>query len=280
MKRKVYLKIIFSSLNELKYIKMSLHESIGYVDNIIVTECNRTHVGTKKELLFSRILKDSNFFTEEEKSRIIYLPGYIEGKVKENVLKTEDMHKNETLIRGYFVKEIRLKPWDIIVAVDADEIIYRRYWPEILSYFKWHNINPALFLELNTFFYRPTWLWEDCGFRAPTACRVWRYWYKYPANWRYDGKKLGHTVGGHFSWQLTVDEMVNKLKTYAHSAEYVHLAKTEILQKAIREKKYPFNEKTPFHIRELDIHNDKEYYPDGMEDYIDWFDYLVKEENE
>lgn len=280
MKAKVYLKIIFSSLNELKYIKMSLQESKGYADYIIVTECNRSHTGNEHEFLFSDILEKTDTFSEEEKKRLIYVKGDLTNKVYINASCKEEMHANETLIRGFFVKQMKLKPWDIIVAVDADEIIYRRYWPEILSYFKWYNINPALFLELNTFFYRPTWLWEDCGFRAPTACRVWRYWYKYPANWRYDGKKLGHTVGGHFSWQLTTDEMISKLKNYAHSAEYGHLAEKKILKEAVRTRKYPFDPTVSFTIRELNIQKDEEFYPDGMENYIGWFDYLVKEEDE
>lgn len=277
MSAKVYLKIIFSAVNEVKYIKMSLKESEGYVDKIIVTECNRTHTGLPKELLFQDILNGASF-TEEEKKRIIYVPGDLTHTIKENVKTSAEMHWNETLIRGYFVKEVKeIRPWDIIVSVDADEIIYHRYWPTILGYFKWYKVNPALFLELHTFFYKPTWLWEDCGFRAPTACRKLRYWRKYPANWRYDGKKLGYPVGGHFSWQLTVDEMVNKLKSYAHSAEYVHLAEPEILRKAINEKRYPFDENKPFHIRELDIQKDKDFYPDDMEEYISRFQYLYEE---
>lgn len=277
MRAKVYLKIIFSSLNEAKYIKMSLQESKGYVDYILVTECNRTHVGSKREFLFPQVFNDTDFFTKEEKERIIYVPGDLDGKVKENVTTSEAMHENETLIRGYFVKEIRLKPWDIIVAVDADEVIYRRYWPTILSYFKWFKINPALFLELNTFFYKPTWLWEDCNFRAPTACRVLRYWYKYPANWRYDGKKLGYPVGGHFSWNLTIDEMIKKLKSYAHSAEYIQLADEKILREAVSKKQYPFNPETSFHILELDVEKDRQFYPDGMKEYIQYFDYLMED---
>lgn len=279
MKANVYLKIIFSSLNELKYIKMSLQESKGYVDYVIVTECNRSHTGMVHEFLFADILENTDTFSEEEKKRLIYIKGDLTNKVYANATSKEEMHANETLIRGFFVKQMKLKPWDIVVAVDADEIIYRRYWPEILNYFKWYKINPALFLELNTFFYRPTWLWENCGFRAPTACRVWRYWYKYPANWRYDGKKLGHTVGGHFSWQLTTDEMITKLKNYAHAAEYGHLAEEKILREAVRTKKYPFNPNVSFIIKELDISKDKEYYPDNMQDYIAWFDYLLEEEN-
>lgn len=278
IKAKVYLKIIFSSLNEIKYIKMSLQESIGYVDYVLVTECNRSHVGTEHKYLFMDILENSDTFSEEEKARIIYVKGNLDGQVYENAENKEEMHQNETLIRGFFVKEIKLKPWDIIVAVDADEVIYRRYWPEILSHFKWYDINPALILELNTFFYRPTWLWEDCNFKAPTACRVWRYWYKYPANWRYDGKKLGHTVGGHFSWQLTTEEMLHKLKSYAHSAEYGQFAEENILKEAVREKKYPFNPLVSFSIKELDITRDSHLFPDNMREYIDWFEYLLEED--
>lgn len=274
LKAKVYLKIIFSSLNEVKYIKMSLEESKGFVDKIIVTECNVTHTGQPRELFFGKLLEDGHTFSEEEREKIVYIPGDLSKKARNAKNSSVDMHYNETLIRGFFVKEMKLRGWDIVLAVDADEVIYHRFWPEILKPFRWYNINPALFLELNTFFYKPSWLWEDCFFRAPTICRVWRYWLKYPANWRYDGKKLGYNVGGHFSWNLTIDEMISKLSSYAHSAEYGHLAQRDILKNAIMNKEYPFNKNVNFHIKELDIVKDKEYYPDEMKEYISYFTYL------
>ena len=180
----------------------------------------------------------------------------------------------ETIIRGYFIKERRFRDNDIIVSVDADEIIYRHSWPRILQKFKWYKINPSYVFRLNCFIYKPTWFWSDCIFIAPMACRIRKYKRKYPANWRYEGKRIKEPIGAHFTWMMTAEQMVYKLKTYAHAADNAQCADIEIMQQAINSKEYPFDRTRPFTIRVLDIEKDKEYFPDYMSEYIEWFTYL------
>ena len=106
-------------------------------------------------------------------------------------------------------------------------------------------------------------------------CRVKRNIFRYPAQWRYEGKVHDEIVGCHFSWQLTIDEMIAKLSSYAHAADYGHLANREILTDAINNKKYPFNEKVDFQIRDIDYKSSPEYYPDTYKEFSQEFEYLL-----
>jgi len=83
------------------------------------------------------------------------------------------------------------------------------------------------------------------------------------------------TVGCHFSWCLTIDEMLTKLQSYAHSYDYSHLAQRELLEDAIQKRTYPFDPNVDFQIRKLDIQSDREYYPHKIYEMLDEFEYLI-----
>lgn len=263
----VYIKTIFSAANEVKYIKLHLAESLEYVDKVIVCEFDHTHTGKSRELIFSKYMQDGTF-TEEELDRIIYLPGRVGKNVKRSDNNAKTMHNNEKLFRGYFARHIKLDPNDIIISVDADEIIFKRYYEYILSHFKDKKANPVLQLKLYQFFYKPTYLWVDKIVIAPTVCKVKHNRFRYPAQWRQEGEILDEIVGCHFSWQLTITEMIEKLSNYAHAADYGHLAKREILVDAVRNKKYPFNPSVDFRIREIDFDHNPEFYPEHFKDIV------------
>lgn len=273
----VYLKTIFSADNEIKFIKMQLAESRGYVDKIIVCEFDRTHTGYPREFTFSNYLQDGTF-SREETERVIYIQGNVgKGrKVRSSMTEPEILHKNERLYRGYFAHHMKLKPDDIIISVDADEIIFRRKYAKILSHFRDRRDNPVLLLRLYQFYYRPTYLWENMIFTAPTVCRVKVNRFHYPAQWRYEGSAIDDIVGCHFSWNLTVDEMIVKLHSYSHTADYKHLASRDIMEDAVRNKKYPFDPAVDFRIREVNHLEAPEYYPDTYGQFCGSFDYLYK----
>lgn len=271
---KIYLRTIISAHNEIKFIKLHLAESEGYVDCIIVCEYDCTHSGEPRDYIFEQYLKNGTF-TKEEKDRIIYVQGKVRHLVKKTHNNAKYLHKNEKLFRGYFAHHVRLKLNDIIITVDADEIIFRRSYDEILSNFKRPNSNPIIRLKLWQFFYKPTYLWTDIIIQAPVACRVKRKLFQYPAQWRDEGKLMDNIVGCHFSWFLTIDEMIEKLHSYAHAADYGHLAEVSILQDAVENKKYPFDESRDFHIKEVDYINNPEYYPDTYAKFKREFDYLL-----
>ena len=60
--------------------------------------------------------------------------------------------------------------------------------------------------------------------------------------------------GAHMSWNMSVEQMILKLRSYSHP-EYEKFANIEVLNRAIEDKVYIFDESRPFTIQELK-HND------------------------
>ncbi len=255
----IYLKTIFSAPNEIKYLKLNLREAFNHIDNFIICEFNRTHTGIEREFIFERYL---NNFTKEERRKIIYIGADISNQA---VLADDSSvaHKNEQLMRGYFASRVDLNGEDIIFSVDADEIIFGQYYEEIINKLNspW-LLKKSLLLPVRQYFYKINYLWEgsiiDFG---PVACKVKYFRSVYPSQWRGSGKVFSKIVGCHFSWCLTIDEMITKLRTYAHHSDYAHLAKRELLEEAVKNKTYPFDPSVDFHIKVLNIYKDTMYYP-------------------
>lgn len=255
-KPKVYLKTYIYSGHEIKFLKLNFSESFNFIDHFIICEFNRTHLGTNRDFIFPQFLGE---FSKEEQNKLIYLPCDLSNQVFLSS-DSEQVHRNENLMRGYFTSQIDLNPNDVVISVDADEIIYSRYYESLIN--KISLFTPALQLKLHQFFYRINYLWTNETFIAPTIARASFYKDRYPGQWRYDGNIYPEIVGGHFSWCLTVDEMLTKLNVYSHHYDYSHLAKREVLEDAIRKKKYPFDPDRNFEIRELDIEKERNYYPE------------------
>lgn len=269
----VYLKTIFSAPSEIKFLKLNLREAFDHIDAFVVCEFNRTHIGKHRDLLFKSFL---NQFSEEERGKIIYVPGDISRQAVEAEYSNVQAHWNERLMRGYFATKIPLKKHDVVFSVDADEIIFGYQYERILE--KLSIFHPAYRLRLHQFYYRMNYLWENNEFIAPTVCYAWYYAFRYPGQWRYAGKLYKETAGCHFSWCLSIDDMINKLDAYAHHYEYGHLARPEILKKAVKEKIYPFDSSVDFRIRVLDPHKDPQYYPKSFFKMWDEFSGLILKE--
>ncbi len=267
----IYLKTIFSASNEIKYLKQNLQESFSHIDKFIICEFNRTHIGSKREFIFEKYL---NQFTQEEKKKIIYIKGDIASSTQFSRTNSHVIHEiNERLIRGYFASQINLKFTDIVFSLDADEIIFESQYKKIISHLRWWR--PAIKLTLYQFFYKINYLWENNKFIAPTVCFAYYYKWRYPAHWRYSGWLYREYVGCHFSWCLTIEEMLNKLNHYSHHQDYGHLADRKLLENAVKNKKYPFDPKVDFRIKVLDVNKDKKYYPKTIYSQINNFKYLI-----
>lgn len=262
----IYLKTIFSAPNEIKYLKLNLREAFNHIDKFVICEFNRTHIGAERELIFERYLKQ---FTDEERDKIIYIGADISSQVAFAKTDSNLAHKNEQLMRGYFSSQMNLKGEDIVFSVDADEIIYGQHYEKIMG--KLGFFNRAVQLPLHQFFYRINYLWENNKFIAPTVCKVKYYKNKYPAQWRYAGKLYPESVGCHFSWCLTIDEMITKLGMYSHHSDYGHIANREILEAAVTNKTYPFDPSVDFRIKVLDLYKDTQYYPKEIYNMLDEF---------
>lgn len=267
----VYLKTIFSAPNEIKYLKLNLRESFFHIDKFVICEFNRTHIGSEREFIFDNYW---NEFSEEEKSKIIYIKGDISTLTKFSETDSNIIHEvNERLIRGYFASQIKLNLTDIVFSVDADEIIFEPEYKKIITQLKWWR--PAIKLPLYQFFYKINYLWENNKFIAPTVCYAFFYKWRYPAHWRYQGVLYKKYAGCHFSWCLSVDEMIAKLNIYGHHQDYGHLAKQDVLQDAIDNKKYPFDLKTDFKIKVLNLEANKKYFPNSIYKMLDSFNGLI-----
>lgn len=267
----IYLKTIFSAPNEIKFLKLNLQESFPYIDKFIVCEYNRTHVGSPRELIFNNFI---NEFSEAERQKILYIGADISAYTASSKNNSRLTHANERLIRGYFASQMSLADADIIFSVDADEIIFGSSYEQIL-----HSLSfwtPALKLRLHQFYYRINYLWEDNVFIAPTVCYAKYYKRKYPGQWRYDGRLYPEVAGCHFSWCLTVDEMIDKLGRYSHQPEYHQFANRAVLEVAVKDRTYPFDPSVPFHIRVLDIDIDRKYYPPTLYNNLGDFTHLIE----
>ncbi|WP_337381778.1 hypothetical protein [Desulfovibrio sp.] len=253
----IYFKTIFSSPSEIPFILMNIMEGYSFIDKFIISEANYTHTGSFRDYSFN---KYRDFFTQFEE-KIIYIPADIKDRVIHQSRSTDNsyLHINEDIIRDCFEDYIKLNNDDIIISADADEVIFRQIYPLL---FKYIRRNIPLIIPLHQFFYRINYLWEDIIFKAPIVSYASFYLKRpRPHRWRDEGKTLPFIGGCHFSWQLTIDQMIHKLQTYAHHDIYGHLADPQLLENAVKEKRYIFDPNRKFSIRELNPNIDRAYYP-------------------
>jgi hypothetical protein len=280
----IYLKTYFYSVHEFPFLKLNLLEAYPYIDKFIICEYNYTHTGIKREYIWD---ENKHKLPSECMDKVIYMKVDMEGIAKyayedDNIIHTI----NEPYMRGCFAELLgngendngtkQLEDGDIVISVDADEIIYGESYPELLEEVKSKGI---MKLNLHQFFYRVNYLWDKKDFIAPVICRAMYYKTKTPfGQWRYDGELYKHKVGCHFSWCMTVNEMLNKMECYSHP-EYRFCAKREILEDAIKNKKYPFNSRDSFDIKEIDFDRNI-LIPNKMKEYKDDFSNLIFKDND
>lgn len=268
----VYFKTVFYAPHEIKFINMNLMESYNHIDKFIITEGNRTHVGEPKPFVFEQYL---HCIPKEFHDKIVYIPVDISQSTVDCSATNDGklMHKNEDIIWDSFESHVSLRNRDIVISADADEIIYDHIYPLL---FRKLTMTSPLLLPLHQFFYRMNYLWKELTIWAPTITYASYYLNRpYPHRWRYEGKCFPFMAGCHFSWQLTLDEMIYKLNTYAHKDIYGHFADKEILRDAVARKKYPFEPNEPFTIEELQPEKDNMYYPKSFYTLEKSFSYLL-----
>lgn len=246
----IYLKTYFYSEHEVPFLILNLLEAYSHIDTFIICEYNYTHTGLKREYIWNDI-KDQ--FPQDKMDKIQYIQGDMSAIAKYAYNDGHTIHAiNEPWMRGYFAKEIQFNDDDIIFSVDADEIIYGDMYPELIQSVRKQSI---IRLPMNQFFYRVNYLWSDLVFRSSIVALYKVYKHQYPAQWRDAGKDYSKIVGCHFSWCMTVEQMLHKMECYSHP-EYRHLAKKEILEDAIENKKYPFAPNRPFTLLTIDFDTD------------------------
>lgn len=261
---KIIFKTLFSSPNEIPFIKLNLLETEGNVDKFIICEFSQTHTGKTREFIFENFKKQ---FTSEEWDRITYIKANIDDLVKDGYNNSKNAHFNEDLMRGYFVREIDIKPKDIVVSVDADEVIFSEFYPLIFKSLGFFT--RAVKLELNQFFYRLDYLWLNERFIAPTVC--YGSYYKKPnSRWRYDGRLFKGVVGTHFSWCIPIEDMVSKITSNAHQNDYADKVNYETMLESVKNKHYPFGDRE-FKIVTVNKTDFPKLYPSSISKVLNMF---------
>jgi len=243
----IYLKTYFYVEHEIQFLRTNLIESYPHISKFIINEFNRTHTGRPREMIGWKKLKSG--LPDEMLDKVLYMPIDISSMTVEAYDDEDSIHRiNEPVMRSIFMKHIHLQDEDIVVSVDADEIIYSHTYQKILD-FLGSGAN-CCSLNLNQFFYKKNWLWKNIDFVAPTAARYSYFKNRFPCNLRYEGPVLSGRSGCHFSWCMSVEEMIYKLHTYSHP-RYRFCAEKTLLENAINSRTYPFDTSVKFEIEEL-----------------------------
>lgn len=259
---RLILRILVSDPTEIKFVTMSCMESREIVDHVIIVEHNYTHTGKPKPYYFDKqVEKKLEELSGNKDIQILQVD--LGDVIIQNASSKRDVHLNEHLMRISFLDKFTLNDNDLIISVDADEVIYRK----ALATFKIiDRILPSLHLNfallMHQFFYKPNYHWTNLRFRSSTIVRA-SILKKNPKAIRDTKVLMPFWTGCHFSWQLEPAEMVQKLSNYAHSPEYIHLADEELLRKAVSNRTYPFDYGRKFLIDRLTPTEAKGIFPNS-----------------
>lgn len=242
----IYLKTYCYAPHELEFVIANLQECYDHIDKMIVCEFDINHTGEKRDFEFQDLC---SMVPENLRDKLDYHACDIYDITARAFNDEDAIHTiNEPIMRSFFTQLYDFDPDDIIISVDADEILYREKVQEVIDKVKINNI---VSLRMRQFFYKKTYLWEDIIWKSAIACKFGAVNPPYPNNWRDIGISTEDFVGCHFSWCMDVNAMINKLYTYSHP-RYRFCADKEILQDAIDNKKYPFDKNRSFNIKEID----------------------------
>jgi hypothetical protein len=268
-------RIILSKRQELPFVRGTLREISDHVDLAMISIPTFSHTGAPLELDFDfdEVTRGIDSGRTDVQIHLVGSRGFIS-----NADSPKDQHHNEFLTRTAFLDEVSLSRKDVVLALDADEVPYGSSLDSVF-YIASKRFIPVS-LRLRQFFYRPNYLWENNVFRNTIAARVGVGQFR-RIGFRDKGVAVGEGFNGcHFSWQLTPAEMVVKLGTYAHSADYKHLAMLDVLEQAVSCKTYPFEPGVDFRIRELGPDELHQILPKGMKPEMKALSHLLPQQFE
>lgn len=243
----IYLKTYCYAPHEVELIVANLRECYDHIEKMIVCEFDINHTGMKREFEYQNL---KELVPEELRDKLDYHACEV-FDITARAYEREDLIHgvNEPVMRSFFTKLYDFKDNDIIISIDADEIIYGDKIKYIRDEVSKHKI---VSLRLRQFFYKKNYLWKNKDFTSPIAAEYSWINPKFPNNWRDVGKTTEEYVGCHFSWCMDAEAMVHKLHTYSHP-QYRFCANKELLEDAIENKKYPFDENVHFNIEEISM---------------------------
>ena len=240
----LYLKTYCYAPHEVEFIEANLRECYPYIEKMIVCEFDINHTGVKRKFEYEN-LKD--MISPDLRDKLDYHACEVYDITARAYEREDLIHAiNEPVMRSYFTKLYNFNPDDIIISVDADEILYGDKVNYIVNQVQRHGV---VRLKLQQFFYKKNYLWKNKDFVSPIATYYANMNPKFPNNWRDIGHITEEQVGCH--WCMSVDQMIHKLDTYSHP-QYRFCANRELLEDAIKNKKYPFDAAVEFEIEEID----------------------------
>ena len=117
--------------HELEFIIANLEECYDHIDKMIVCEFNINHTGVKREYEFLD-LKDR--IPEHLRDKLDYHACDVYDVTVRAYEDEPAIHRvNEPVMRSWFTKLYEFNDNDIIISIDADEIIYGDKIPYIRS---------------------------------------------------------------------------------------------------------------------------------------------------
>tara|TARA_B100002019_G_scaffold99984_1_gene86110 strand:+ start:9464 stop:10231 length:768 start_codon:yes stop_codon:yes gene_type:complete len=241
----IYLKTYCYAPHEVEFIIANLKECYDYIDKMIVCEFDINHTGVKRPFEYSDL---KSLVPEELSDKLDYHACEVYDITARAYEDEAAIHGvNEPVMRSYFTKLYNFSDNDIIISIDADEILYGEQLPYIIEQVSKQG---AVRLKLRQFFYKKTYLWEGRDFVSPIATYYGVMNPKFPNNWRDVGNVTKEYVGCHFSWCMGIEAMIHKLDTYSHP-RYRFCADRDLLENSVANKTYPFDDNVSFDIREL-----------------------------
>ena len=245
-----------------------------YVDYFVVCEASRDHTGNTKKLNF-----DQEFYNKN-KDRIIYIKVLDLPIVK---LKGKKDYKILSLQMERLFEGIKFaKDDDLIILSDEDEIPN----PQNIFEFKSQKYKYGIFMQ-NMYYYKINLMDTQNGNGNWPGSRICKKknlksFFKfrllkvknlqYPF-WRFDKEKsiqLINNGGWHFSYLMSPSEILNKIKSMAHTEfNKVKFANIENIESNIKNGLDLFDRKIPFKKVLIDETYPK-YIRDNVQLYKDW----------
>lgn len=243
-----YLKTYCYAPHEIDFIVAGLDECYDFIDKMIVCEFDIHHTGVKRDFEFLD-LKDR--VPKNLRDKLDYHACEVFEETARAYEDENSIHAiNEPVMRSYFTRlDYDFNDEDIIISVDADEILYREQLPYLLEQVEKYG---TVAMKLRQFFWKKNYLWKNKDFVSPIATKYRNIQPKYGHNWRDVGRVTDQYVGAHFSWCMDIEAMIHKFDTYSHP-KYRFCSKREILETAIAEKTYPFDANVEFDIDEIEL---------------------------
>ena len=211
----------FTFFNELDMLESRLKFLYPYVDYFVISECNYTHSGKRKDLNY---LKNLNRY-KPYADKIIYLP-YIVSDLeyqkwnfnqREVLDLTSDYWNIERAQRNHILWGIEQFPDDSIVFItDLDEVINPFIFPEIVERVKQQG-HCALIQRM--FYYNlsieSAVRWASCG--VATKKEMFALSPNYVRSNSYtDPNRVIWEGGWHMSYFMTPEQIKIKLENFAH----------------------------------------------------------------